>query len=197
MVDPYIPRAKDRYPITIRLPPMADMRGARPDIRIPGWLAIIHMHIVYNHIAHILQSDASVSGYLHVGPTPVDSLVAINYELMFKLDDHVRLEDDPKGLVLDDGMAEGSRCRAHGVLIRGVGNDIVTPPFAPQCRLAKAYGALGQALAVVAPVRVAAPTVVDGVSSEALGLRFRPEELPVLRYRLVHSPVNDVETMCE
>lgn len=69
------------------------------------------MHIVDDHIAHILESYASISGYMHIGATAIHGLVAIEDELVLELDHHARLEDDPEGLVLDDRVAEGARGR--------------------------------------------------------------------------------------
>lgn len=119
-------------------------------------------------VADILQCDASIPRDLHIGTTAIYGLVAVEDELMLELDDHVGLEDDPEGLLLDDSIAKGARGWGDCVVIRGVRYHIETTPFAPNCTLPKANGAVSQPLSVVSPVGVAAPAVVYGVSSQAL-----------------------------
>lgn len=123
-----------------------------------------------DHIGNRLQSDASISRYMHVGPSAVDCLVAVKDELVLKLDDHAGLENDPEGLILDDSMAEGAWGGVDHVVVRGVGHDIVAASFATHCSPAEANGTVGQVLAVGSPVGVATPAVVDGIAGQALGL---------------------------
>lgn len=119
------------------------MSWARPYISITRRQTIKHMNIVNDHIANILQGNASISRYLNIGSTTIDSLVAIDNQLVLKLDLHIGLEDDPEGLILDDSMAKGPRGGFHRVVIGGVGDDIEAAPFATHRVLAKPNGAIG------------------------------------------------------
>ena len=74
------------------------------------------------------------------------------------------------GFVLDNGVVESARDGVGGVTIGGVGDDVDTTAFATECGAAEADGAVCESLAVVLPVWVAAPAVVDGVSGEACWL---------------------------
>jgi hypothetical protein len=70
---------------------------------------------------------------------------------------------------LNDGVAEGAGDRVRGVFVGGVGDDIDLTAFAAECVVAEPDAAVGELLAVVPPVRVASPAVVDGVAGEAWG----------------------------
>lgn len=168
MIDPYVPRTKDGYRITIRLPPVANMRGARPNISVPRRFTVVNVHVVDDDIAHILQRDASVPRDLHIGTTPIYGLVVVDNQLVLELDDHVVLERDPEGLVLDDSITKGARGRTDCVVIRGIRHLIETAPFASHRTLAEPNSAVSQALPVISPVRVASPAVIYGVPSQAL-----------------------------
>ena len=74
----------------------------------------------------------------------------------------------PEGFVLDNSVAESARDGVGGVTIGGVGDAVDPAAFAAECGAAE--GAVCESLAVVLPVWVAAPAVVDGVSGEACWL---------------------------
>lgn len=67
-------------------------------------------------------------------------------------------------------MAESARDGVGGITIGGVGNDVDPAAFAAECGAAEADGAVRESLAVVLPVWVAAPAIVDGVAGEACWL---------------------------
>lgn len=127
------------------------------------------MHIVNDHMVNILQSNATTSSYMNISSSAIYGLIVVNNELVFKLDHHACLEDDPEGLILDHGVAEGAGGGVSGVAVGGVGHDVVTAALSAGGSTAKADGAVGQTLAVGGPIGIAAPAVVDGVSGEALG----------------------------
>ena len=74
----------------------------------------------------------------------------------------------PEGFVLDNGVAESARDGVGGLMIGGVGDNVDPAAFDAECGAAE--GAVCESLAVVLPVWVAAPVVVDGVSGEACWL---------------------------
>ena len=55
----------------------------------------------------------------------VDGLKVVHVEPLLKGDDHVAPEDGLEGLVLDEGMAEGAWARNDGVVVAGVGGNVV------------------------------------------------------------------------
>ena len=76
----------------------------------------------------------------------------------------------PEGFVLDNGVAESARDGVGGITIGGVGDNVDPATFAAECGAAEADGAVRESLAVVLPVWVAAPAIVDGVAGEACWL---------------------------
>lgn len=83
------------------------------------------------------------------------------------MDEHVGGKDDPEGLRLDDGVAEGTGAGCDSVVVGGVSDNVVAAPLTAECVLAKPNTAVGEALAVELPVWVATPAVVDWVSGKA------------------------------
>lgn len=73
----------------------------------------------------------------------------------------------PKGFFLNDSVAEGTGDGVGGVTVGGVGDDVDLTAFAAEGVVAEPDAAVGELLAVVSPVRVAGPTVVDGVAGDA------------------------------
>ena len=67
-------------------------------------------------------------------------------------------------------MAESARDGVGGITIGGVGNDVDPAAFAAEYGAAEADSAVRESLAVVLPVWVAPPAVVDGVAGEACWL---------------------------
>ncbi len=73
----------------------------------------------------------------------------------------------PEGFFLNDSVAEGTGDRVGGVTVGGVGDDVDLTAFAAEGVVAESDAAVGEPLAVFLPVRVACPTVVDGVAGDA------------------------------
>ena len=128
-------------------------------------------------VANILKSEASTISDVNVMATAINGLVAIHDELLTEFDGHVRGEGNPKGLVLDDGMAQSSRLRVNGVIIRGVSDHVESAILAANRVTAESNSALCQLLPVGLPVRVASPAIIDGVSS---GTCFRELSAPLM-----------------
>lgn len=125
---------------------------------------MVDMDVVNDDIAYVLQCDTPTTHNVDVSSTPIQRLVAVKDELLGKLDEHVLREDDPQGLCLYDRVPQGSRLWVYGVVVGVVGDNVVFAVLAAESILAEANCAVSEALAVVGPVWVAFPTVVDGVS---------------------------------
>lgn len=88
MIDPYISRREDRDPVPVRLPPPSGVGRARPHDGVARGDAVVDVHIVDDHVAHVLEGYAPVAGDVDVGPTAVDCLEVVEYELVLELDHH-------------------------------------------------------------------------------------------------------------
>lgn len=164
VVHPHVAGAKngDAIPISHRPPAIVGRRAT--DHGVPGWLAIMDVEAVDDDVGDELDSDAGAVGDVHVGAAAVDGLEAVHDELLLEGDDHVTLEHDPEGLILDDGMPQCPRARVHRVVVPGVGHLVQTPVAPADGVAAEADAAVGQPLAVEVPVGIAAPAVVDGIA---------------------------------
>lgn len=122
------------------------------------------MQPVNNDIGHILNSNASTICYVNISPTPIDCFKTVHDQFLFQLYDHVALEHDPEGFVLDDSVAECPRAGVDGVIVRGVCDNVKATVAASDGAAPKADAAVRQALAIAVPVRVAPPAIVNRVS---------------------------------
>lgn len=86
---------------------------------------------------------------------------------MFELHFNLTL---PEGFFLDHGVAEGTRDRICWVAVGRVSYDVELTTFTTEGVVTEPDGAVGEPLAVVLPVSVAAPAIVDGISGEACGI---------------------------
>jgi hypothetical protein len=69
---------------------------------------------------------------------------------------------------LDNCMPESAGDGVRSVTIGGVGDGVDPAAFTAEGVAAETDAAVGESLAVVLPVRVATPTIVDGVSGQTL-----------------------------
>lgn len=167
MVHPDVACAKDGHTITVGhgAPPIVAWRAAHHGV--PCGLAVVDVEPVDDDVGDVLDGDTGTIGDVHVGSSSVDGLEAVHDEFLLERDDHVPLEDDPERLVLDDGVAEGALARVDRVVIARVGDHVDLAIATTDGVSAKADAAVGEALAVVVPVRVAAPAVIDGIARSA------------------------------
>lgn len=124
----------------------------------------MHMQPMHNHVRNELNGNARTIGNVHVSPTSIYGLEAVHDQLLLELDHHVALEDDPERFVLDHSVAEGTGSWVHGVVVRGVSDDVEAAVAAPNGVAAEPDAAVGEALAVEVPRWVTPPAVVDGVA---------------------------------
>lgn len=167
VVDPDVAGAEDGDGVAVGhgAPPVVAGRAAHHGVA--GGAAVVDVEAVDDDVGDVLDGDAGPVGDVHVGAPAVDGLEAVHDELLGEGDDHVALEDDPQRLVLDDGVPEGALLGVHGVVVASVGDHVDLAVAAADGVAAEADAAVGEALAVVVPVRVAAPAVVDGVPRAA------------------------------
>lgn len=167
MVHPDVAGAEDGHSISVGhgAPPIVAGRAAHHGV--PRGLAVVDVEPVDDDVGDVLDGDAGAIGDVHVGAASVDGLEAVHDELLLERDDHVPLEDDPEWLFLDDGVAEGTLARVDRVVIARVGDHVDLAVAAANGVAAKADAAVSEALAIVVPVRVAAPAVIDGIACPA------------------------------
>jgi hypothetical protein len=164
VVDPDVAGPEDGDGVSVGHGAPSVVGGGASHHGVPGGLAVVDVEAVDDDVGDELDGDAGAAGDVHVGAAAVDGLEAVHDELLPEPDDHVALEDDPERLLLDDGVAEGALARVDGVVVAGVGDHVEPAVAAADGVAAEADAAVGQALAVVVPVRVPAPAVVDRVA---------------------------------
>lgn len=129
----------------------------------------MNVNVVNDHIADVLQRDASTADNVDVRPAAVQGLVAVEDELLGQPYQHVPREHDPQWLLLYDGIAQRPRLRVHRVIIRGISDNVHLTIPAADGILPEPHGTVGEPLPVVGPIWVALPAVVDGISCLARG----------------------------
>ncbi|KAF3790928.1 hypothetical protein EJ110_NYTH15672 [Nymphaea thermarum] len=163
VIDPDVAGPEYRDPVTVCHSPPPVVARRAPDQCIASRLAVMDVYAMDDDVGDILDGDAGAIGDVNVGTTAVNGLEA----LLLEDDDHVALEHDPKGLVLDDGVTEGPWPGVHGVVVRGVGHHVVASIAAANGVAPEPDTAVGEPLAVARPIGVAPPAVVDGVTGSA------------------------------
>ena len=83
MVDPDLPRAKNRNPITVRFASPPYVRWTGSYVGVPGGSAVVDVDVVDDDVGDVLERDAAVAGDVDVGSAAVQGLVAVEYELVF------------------------------------------------------------------------------------------------------------------
>lgn len=136
-----------------------------PDISIASLLAVMYVDPMYDNISHELDGNAWPIGDVNVCSPAVDRLVRIHDQLFFQPDHHVMLEDDPQWLLLDHCVSEGTGLWVHWIVIVRIGHNIDLAILSANCILAKPICAVSEPLAVLLPVRITPPAVVDRVAS--------------------------------
>lgn len=166
VVDPHVAPSEDGDAVSVRHGPVPVVLGGVPDVGVPPLLAVVDVEAVDNDVRHVLHGEAGPAGYVHAGPPPVDRLERVEHQLLLEPDRHVPGEGDPQGLVLDGPVPQGARLRVDRVVAR-VGHHVDLPVPSPDRMFAEPNRAICQTLAVLLPVRVAPPAVVDWVACPA------------------------------
>lgn len=61
---------------------------------------MVDMNIVNDNIGYILERNATTAHNVHISPTSIKSLVAIENEFLGKLNKHITWKHNPQGLYL-------------------------------------------------------------------------------------------------
>lgn len=172
MVHPDVAPAEDRDAIAVRYGPPPVVLWGVAHHSVSAFLAVVYVDAVDDDVGHVLDGDAWSIGDVHACAPAIDGLERVHDQLLLQLYDHVACEYDPQRLLLDDAVTERPRLRVDGVIVAWLRHDVdfAVPP--PDGILAEPNRAIGQLLAILLPVRVAPPAVVDRVPGVA---REEPE----------------------
>lgn len=91
---------------------------------------MVDMDVMDDDVSDVLESDAAAAGDMDVCSTAVKGFEAVENEFLRELDVHVSREDDPEWFSLDDSPPESAWTGVDGVVVGGVGDDVVTAAFA-------------------------------------------------------------------
>ncbi|KAL5990159.1 hypothetical protein ACLOJK_011056 [Asimina triloba] len=165
VIYPDVAGTEDGNSITVGHCPPTIMAWGAANHRVASGLAVMDMESMDNNISDKLNGYAGPVCYMDICPTPIDGLEAVHNQLLFQDDDHVTLEYDPKGLVLDDGMPKSARARVDRIIVTGVSDDVVASITSTNGLAPKANPTVSQPFAVELPLGITAPAVVNGVAS--------------------------------
>ncbi len=127
--------------------------------------AIVNVDPVHDDVGNELDRQASTSCYVYVRASSVQGLETVHDQLLFQLDQHVLLEDDPQRLVLYGAPPQCPWSWVHDVVVAVVCNDVDLSVLSSYCVSPESDCTICQALSVARPVWVAPPAVVDWVAS--------------------------------
>ncbi len=127
--------------------------------------AIVNVDPVHDDVGNELDRQASTSCYVYVRAPSVQGLETVHHQLLFQLDQHVLLEDDPQRLVLYGAPPQCPWSWVHDVVVAVVCNDVDLSVLSSYCVSPESDCTICQALSVARPVWVAPPAVVDWVAS--------------------------------
>lgn len=130
VINPKITRPEYGNPIAVGFCSVPVMRWAWPDIGVAGLVTMVDVDVMDDDVGDVLESNAAPAGDVDVGATAVDGFEAVEDEFLWELDVHVGGEDDPEGFSLDDSPPESAWTGVDGVVVGGVGDDVVTAAFA-------------------------------------------------------------------
>ena len=165
VIDPDVAGSKDGHGITISHGPPAIVGRRTADHSVSSRLAVMNVEAMDDDVVDKLNSDAGTVGNVDIHTTAINGLETVHDELLLQSDDHVTLEHNPEGLVLDHGMTEGPWVRVHRIIITRVSHNIVSSITTTNCIAAESNAAVCKALAVEVPLWVTSPAVVNGISS--------------------------------
>ena len=111
-----------------------------------------------------LDSDASTVGYMDISTTTINGLETVHNQLLFQLYHHISLEHNPQRLILDNRMAKSSWFGVNNVFISGVSDNVEASITTTNSVASKTDPTIGEAFAVLMPVTVTTPTVIDWVT---------------------------------
>lgn len=116
-------------------------------------------------IGNILNCDAASISNVDIGTTAINGLEAVDNELLLQLNDHVTLENNPEGPVLNNSVTEGAGLGVDRVVITGVSDHVEATITATDGVSSKTNATVSKAFAVLVPVAVTAPAVINGITS--------------------------------
>ena len=125
----------------------------------------MNMKTMDYNIGDKLNGNTTPIGNMNIDSSAINGLETVHDQLLLELNRHVLLEHNPERLLLNDSMAEGAWSGVNRVIIPGVRDDIEAAVTAPNGITAETNTAISETLPIEVPARVAAPAVVDGISS--------------------------------
>lgn len=124
----------------------------------------MNMETMNDDVGDKLDSDASTVGYMDISTTTINGLETVHNQLLFQLYHHVSLEHNPQRLILDNRMAKSSWFGVNNVFVSWVCDNVEASITTSNCVASKTYPTVSEAFAVVMPVTVTTPTVIDRVT---------------------------------
>ena len=167
VVHPNMASPEYGHPIPVWYRPPPVMVGGVPHIGVASLLAVVYVEAMNDNVGHVLDSNARPSRNVDAGASAVDGLERVHDQLFLQFDHHIPLENDPQWLLLDHCISQSARLRVHRVIVPWVCHHVNLPISSAYGMPPKPDWAVSQTLAVLFPIWVAPPAVVDGVTGSA------------------------------
>nr|GMD67845.1 hypothetical protein CR513_45203 [Ipomoea batatas] len=144
------------FMVGLALPPMA---------YISHGFAVMNVQSMDDDIGNELDCDARPISNVDVGSTGINGLEAVHDELLLQLYNHVTLEHNPQGLLLDNSVAKSARLGVHRVIITSISDNIESTITATNGIAPKSYATISKSLAVLLPIGITTPAIINWVTS--------------------------------
>lgn len=147
----------------------------------------MNVQAMNDNIGYKLNCDACSISNVHIDSSTINCLEAVHDQLLFQLNNHVPLEHNPQGPVLDHSMAKSARFRVHRVIIPGVSHHIKFSITTTDSIPAKTNATIRQTLPVALPVGVTTPAIINWVACSTREISQLPSLCAVLDAPVVIS----------
>lgn len=123
------------------------------------------MQTMNYNICDKLDCNACSISNVDIDSTAINGLEAIHDKLLLQLDHHVTFEHNPEGLILDDSMAQSAGSGVNGIIIIRISDNIEASITTTNGISAKTNSTVCKTLAVLLPVGITTPAIINGISS--------------------------------
>lgn len=147
----------------------------------------MNVQAMNDNIGYKLNCDACSISNVHIHSSSINGLKAVHDQLLLQLNNHVPLEHNPQGPVLDHSMAKSARFRVHRVIIPGVSHHIKFSITTTDSIPAKTNATIRQTLPVALPVGVTTPAIINWVACSTREISQLPSLCAVLDAPVVIS----------
>lgn len=163
MVDPNFVGGVNVHGVAVGSPPPSGVRRRSSDRGWAGGDDVVDVHAVEYDVGDGLEREPGASGDVDVDASAVDGFEAVKDEFVAEADGHVLGEDNPQRLRLNGAVAQRPRDRICCIAVAVIRYHVNSAISASDGVSSRSDSAIGKSLAILAPLWIAPPTLVDRV----------------------------------